>query len=662
MNAGAGLLQNSGIGISPALTASISAYTSIEAISLITYCLDNADKVSGTTQDNLYNLGAGVFPGLTNIVLPADQAVVGKGALTSKLTEHANSLLGADVGVFAQHLSLASSFTASSNEFISSASNADSTLEINTDVNNLLTGAITDTTVALPSFAKDLLNSGNLLNYNDLRNIGNPLSFIKLYQQQAGGLPVIDDYLREQGINPSGLVNAVLLSDPSAIVNSQVKDLTAEGLVNYEDGVNPSDIATTDGKKGLGQAVWDTLGLITGDDLANVQNVLGSSIPYLKTAQDLLDPRKVFTESYKGLKSFNNDGVTVLIYPEGKTVDTDTDIFYEEAGFNPELQGLGQSLYLAVPEYIADSNRALGRSLQQVKDIFNITSQQLSAVAEKLETTKGLDAVIELEKPVPDSTIDYFKNVYGTGSGTNGQFLVTDVLGSVAGYTHTTELTQLAETVGALDDLGALDNLANLYETMKNLFDDAAGYYTIVPVVPPTVPPTYTETWYIPAGRYGVSAGSFGSRNAAVDVVIAAIDVELASLAATYPDQAASTTVNMTNISAQIKREIDNMPKAGIVTDDTQLGIKTAVMGLVNNLHDYGADESLGGTGWILENVAEDNFYGESLIAALREGRNLRRLNNASIGNSLFIDSQTRTQQRATLKDSTYSVDEAKDL
>ena len=197
---------------------------------------------------------------------------------------------------------------------------------------------------------------------------------------------------------------------------------------------------------------------------------------------------------------------------------------------------------------------------------------------------------------------------------------------------------------------------------MKNLFDDAAGYYTIVPVVPPTVPPTYTETWYIPAGRYGVSAGSFGSRNAAVDVVIAAIDVELASLAATYPDQAASTTVNMTNISAQIKREIDNMPKAGIVTDDTQLGIKTAVMGLVNNLHDYGADESLGGTGWILENVAEDNFYGESLIAALREGRNLRRLNNASIGNSLFIDSQTRTQQRATLKDSTYSVDEAKDL
>ena len=375
-----------------------------------------------------------------------------------------------------------------------------------------------------------------------------------------------------------------------------------------------------------------------------------------------MDPRKVFTESYKGLKSFNNDGVTVLIYPEGKTVDTDTDIFYEEAGFNPELQGLGQSLYLAVPEYIADSNQALGRSLQQVKDIFNITSQQLSAVAEKLETTKGLDAVIELEKPVPDSTINYFKNVYGTGSGTNGQFLVTDVLGSVAGYTHTTELTQLAETVGALDDLGALDNLANLYETMKNLFDDAAGYYTIVPVVPPTVPPTYTETWYIPAGRYGVSAGSFGSRNAAVDVVIAAIDVELASLAATYPDQAASTTVNMTNISAQIKREIDNMPKAGIVTDDTQLGIKTAVMGLVNNLHDYGADESLGGTGWILENVAEDNFYGESLIAALREGRNLRRLNNASIGNSLFIDSQTRTQQRATLKDSTYSVDEAKDL
>ena len=648
MNAGAGLLQNSGIGIAPALATNITAYTSITAIDTITYCHDNSSKVTGSTLTNLQSLGNGVFPGLTNIVLPADHATVGAGALTTKITAHANDLIGADIGVFAQHFSLASAFTTSSNEFISSAINADSSLDINTDVNNLLTGAITDTTVALPSFASDLLNSGNLLNYNDLRNLGNPLSFIKLYWQQAGGLPIIDDYLSAEGINTAGLINAVSLSDPSAIINSQVSDLGTEGLVNYEDGVNPSADSGKASKKGLGQAVWDTLGKIKDTDLASIQNVLGSSISNLETAQDLLDPKKVFPTAYQSLKSFDTNGTITLIYINQT--------------LNGQLAGLGQSLYSAVPEYIADSNQALARSLQQIKDIFNITSQQLSQVAEKLETTKGLGTIIALDKPVPDATINYFKNIYGTGSGTNGQFLVTDVIGTVAGYTHTTELSQLAETVGNLDDESELDNLANLYETMKNLFDDAATYYTIVEVSPPTVPPTYTETWYIPAGRYGLSSASYASRNLAVDDVITAIDIELASLASTYPTQATETTANITNSSAQIKRELENMPKAGIVTADTQTGIKTAVMGLVTNLHQYGADESLGGTGWILENVASSDFYGESLVAALREGRNIRRLNDASIGNSLFIDSQTRTSQQASFLDSTYSVDEAKDL
>ena len=562
MNAGAGLLQNSGIGIAPALATNITAYTSITAIDTITYCHDNSSKVTGSTLTNLQSLGNGVFPGLTNIVLPADHATVGAGALTTKITAHANDLIGADIGVFAQHFSLASAFTTSSNEFISSAINADSSLDINTDVNNLLTGAITDTTVALPSFASDLLNSGNLLNYNDLRNLGNPLSFIKLYWQQAGGLPIIDDYLSAEGINTAGLINAVSLSDPSAIINSQVSDLGTEGLVNYEDGVNPSADSGKASKKGLGQAVWDTLGKIKDTDLASIQNVLGSSISNLETAQDLLDPKKVFPTAYQSLKSFDTNGTITLIYINQT--------------LNGQLAGLGQSLYSAVPEYIADSNQALARSLQQIKDIFNITSQQLSQVAEKLETTKGLGTIIALDKPVPDATINYFKNIYGTGSGTNGQFLVTDVIGTVAGYTHTTELSQLAETVGNLDDESELDNLANLYETMKNLFDDAATYYTIVEVSPPTVPPTYTETWYIPAGRYGLSSASYASRNLAVDDVITAIDIELASLASTYPTQATATTANITNSSAQIKRELENMPKAGIVTADTQTEIGRA--------------------------------------------------------------------------------------
>ncbi len=57
MNAGAGLLQNSGIGISPALTTSITSYTGITAIDTITYCHDNSSQVTGSTLTNLQSLG-----------------------------------------------------------------------------------------------------------------------------------------------------------------------------------------------------------------------------------------------------------------------------------------------------------------------------------------------------------------------------------------------------------------------------------------------------------------------------------------------------------------------------------------------------------------------------------------------------------------------------
>lgn len=647
MNAGSGLLQNSGLSVSSNLTDAISDYTSIAPISIITYCLNNASaKVSGTTLANLYDLGDGVFPGLTNIVPNTDQSVVGQGALTTLITAHASDLFGTDYGVFAQHLASASGFTALSNEFITSALNADTTFEMNTDINNLLTGAITDTNLALRTFALDLLNLGNIIDYNDLRNFGNPLAFVRVYYRQAGGLPVLEKYLREEGINTAGLTNAISLNDTGSLINYRVDELGTKGLTSYPDGINPEVTASTTTKKGLGQAVWTALGKIKDDDLTSMMNILDADIAGLESAQDFMDPKKLFPNSYESLKSFTAKGKKTFMY--------------NNQAFNDSLAGLGEDLYVMVPSYIADSNKALSNSLQQIKDVFNITSQQLSQVTDKLETTKGLDIINALTKPVPDTTIDFYRNQYGIGSGANGEFLVTDVIGSVAGFTHTTELEILKTQIGGLADAGHLDNIENLYETMKNLFDNASGYYTIVQNFPITDPPTYTETWHIPSGRYGLSPASYGSRSAAVDVVITACNTELASLASSWSTQASLSTNSIENMSNQVRLEKLNMPKAGIVPADTQTGVKTSVLGLVTNLHDYGRDDSLGGTAWILENMAADNFYGESLIAALREGRNIYRLNDASIGNALEIVSNTRTSEKATLIDSEFSVDEAK--
>ena len=338
MNAGAGLLQNSGIGISPALTTSITSYTGITAIDTITYCHDNSSQVTGSTLTNLQSLGDGVFPGLTNIVLPTDHATVGAGALTTKVTAHANSLLGADVGVFAQHLSMASAFATSSNEFITSALNADTTFEMNTDINNLITGALTDTSLALPTLASDLLNSGNLLDYNDLRNLGNPMSFVKIYFQQGGGLPVLDKYLTAEGINTAGLTNAVTLNNPSSLVNIKVNELGTSGLTSFPDGVTAEETDNTKAtNQGLGQAIWNALGKVKDDDLVTMQAVLNSSIVGLETAQDFMDPKKIFPQTYESLKAYDPNGNKAFIYIS--------------QSFNPQHNGLGEE-FIAVFQHI----------------------------------------------------------------------------------------------------------------------------------------------------------------------------------------------------------------------------------------------------------------------------------------------------------------------
>jgi len=665
MNAGAGLLQDYGI-TGGQLNTAITNYKAVGGISDITSCQDQASsKLSdGTTISNLYSLGDGVFPGLANSLPSADQSTftvldsdgdeltgLSQGALTSRIAHQSSRTIGSDLGVFAQHLSAASAFTTASNEFITSALNADTTFEMNTDVNNLMTGALTDTSLALPTMAGDLLNTGNLIDYNDLRNLGNPMSFVRTYYRQGGGLPVLEKYIRAEGINTAGLTNAISLNDPSSLINTQVDELGTSGLTSYPDGVTPettNNVKAT--KQGLGQAIWTALGKIKGEDLATMQAVLDSNITGLETAQDFMDPKKIFPNTYESFKTFDRNGNRAFIYVDQTA--------------NTVINGMGEDLYICVPEYIADSNKALSQSLQQIKDVFNITSQQLSQVAENLETTKGLTTIEALDKPVPDSTISFFKNIYGVGSGSNGEFLVTDIIGTCAGYTHREELEQLTTTVGNLEDLGELDYVKELYYAMTQIFADADGYYYTVagPVDPETGMPTTIPMWEFPPTMSAPLGGTDGysSRDAATDALITELDSEYSRLATAYPTQAESTTDNISNMSAQVARELTNMPKAGIVPEDTQLGVKNSVLSLVTNLHDYGRDDSLGGTGWILENVASTDFYGESLVAALREGRNIRRLNDASIGNALAIQADTRTSKKATLADATYTVDEAK--
>jgi hypothetical protein len=341
------------------------------------------------------------------------------------------------------------------------------------------------------------------------------------------------------------------------------------------------------------------------------------------------------------------------------------------ASVNDKFKGIGSELYSSTPEDIADANRALANSLGQIKSIFNVTPQQLATVGQSLETLKGLDKLDGKVIPAPD-TIEYFKNTFADGSGQNGEYLLTDVVGTPAGWVHDDELAQEGPRLKEMESIGAMDNLVRDPGPYPNAPTNTNnGIYTVMkyhvlqnsyysPYTDFTqTPPVEVPRWVIPAGLYG--AGTYGTRDAALQALIDDANTEITAIASQYPLQASQSNTAYQNMANQLKREKETWAKVGITPSTTLAGTEQPIMQFVSNIHDYGNDTALGGKAWIFEQLANQNSRGgQAIIGAMREGRNIQRLSDAGIPTSLFRDQRDSTTEEATLQSSTYTVEEAK--
>lgn len=319
MSAGAGLLQNTGLSVSPSLTSNITNIKSVvPAVGQIADVTEaaNLGGFDAGVVSNLSSIGQGTIPGLGNGIPSSMQSTLGTNSLTKTLTDKGTSIMGADIGVFSQHLSSAGAYVSGSNEFITSAlldSSLDQGIPGLNSVDSIMTGSFSQVNKAFPTFGSDLLNTGNILNMGDLNNLGNPLSLAKNLQTQAGGLGVLAGPLKARGVDPLAFGSLLSKNDPGSLLNSTVggalgtgsltsATVSAQGLldrssVNY----NTGGVDLTN--KGLGQVVYEAMGDIKKDDLATLQAQMGSNIPNLTSMQDMMDPSKILPNSYNSLTS-----------------------------------------------------------------------------------------------------------------------------------------------------------------------------------------------------------------------------------------------------------------------------------------------------------------------------------------------------------------------
>lgn len=305
-----------------------------------------------------------------------------------------------------------------------------------------------------------------------------------------------------------------------------------------------------------------------------------------------------------------------------------------------------------IPPDQALANKALSRSMQQVKGIFRAQLPSLSQAVSNLESNKDLPEINALTEPVPSVVQQFWGSTFATGTGPGNVITVNDMIGTAAGNTTVTALPEMTSIVGNLEASGALAPLTanagnpassnnGVYTVMSYCL---SGAYTSSSGVDPD-PVVYTvsipNTVYFSGGSFSSSSLSQAVSSAFSSILIPAGSSWIANIANANPEAANVANNDSVAIAQQIGINVENCTLAGIdmanvvrdvANTDFEANSVSTLLSMTMNLHDYGKDITAGGAAEFFDAVANrDNLYGQAVVSSLREGRNIELLNAVGI-------------------------------
>ena len=305
LDASPGLLQNTGLAANLELTTAISAYNNTALISpyLITLANATVANLSNSTISTLKSLASNSCPALADS-LPTGYATlsVGLTLFTGLLSTTATLYMGnGDLTKFVQVLNQAQSYADQSSIFINTAVNSQTYLaDTFTGMNDMITGGITQVNLATEAFGTDLTNLGQLINLNALDDFGSPLGLIQQIYSVTGAIPSVSILFVAVGIPVDVVLN---LTNPAVSVTDSIQRL-----------------------------MYTAMTQITGQALDQILSVMGVTTEGITTMADLLNPVKLFPNSFESLT------VTTKFGTRGIYVDSSGSV--------------NQSLVTQLPQYV----------------------------------------------------------------------------------------------------------------------------------------------------------------------------------------------------------------------------------------------------------------------------------------------------------------------
>lgn len=317
MVAGAGMIPGvsipgvgSALGINTSLVSNLSSFNSLDITSQFSGVVTAATgSLSGGILDSLRTLGSGIMPSLTNAI-PADFSSVlsavapggmANGGLSGLITNTALGMMGAgDLGQFGQIFNSAQGYLNQANQFINSNLNIGDLSgtfgPITGGMDNLITGSLNQVSQAFPALGSDLGKLGNLIDMNNLQNLGTPSSLVRQLANVGGIVPGVENILKTAGLDTSTITKLATGSFPG--LTDSANKLLYEGMTK-----------------------------ITGSDLEQVKNILGVTTPNIDNMADLLNPVKILPTSFPTLTMPTPDGLRGIYSSTSGAVNTNIEKF-----------------------------------------------------------------------------------------------------------------------------------------------------------------------------------------------------------------------------------------------------------------------------------------------------------------------------------------------
>jgi hypothetical protein len=641
------LIHNQGIKTLPAaLTTAIAAYNATTVITnwlaAVSWYQTQA-FYTDTTFQSLLSIGDSVCPALGNSV-----PVAPVGTYTALrdlylalnpdndfdpdgLANFVESLGDAYLGVgngaaFAQGFNAVAGFIATSNQFITAAAQANEYLGPTfTNLNNLYTSGVSQATTDIENFAWDLKNTGNLFLFDQLPYLGEPATLLQSLAAGANGgiLPDVYEQLLLQGLLPQDITDLV--------TNNR------QGLFN-QNGL------TTNQFDQLQKRAYPALANITAQrGLQDALTILNVTTPNITALSDLLDPIKVFPNSWPSLLTPTVDGPINIYQPNGALSPG-----LEQAISNFAAAPVGcDELGKIIPPETAVATKALQSGLAQINNIVNIAPQAMSQALRDFGNNAWNPALPYLandlvsigtsnyraQQDVPPGT-DITDTAYWQTAPVDGVGLPTADL-SLLNNQSTPVASATQSEIAADIATGSGPNGTITFDDVLGIATDhcdlATRFNTVTAII------NSLQTAGALAGL-NIALTSIVTRVNDAQVIsdIATANSAIATVASGYPVDVATLNTAWTYISNCVNQELEYqnlVPLNYLDVTSSSVAGNSDVYSFAQNISNFGKDCVSGGSWDFLKQVADNTTLGgQSLTAGLQVAANQERLGNAGIG------------------------------